>query len=390
VTRVWRWIRDVIADRGENEGVPIFLERVGQEGYSFRLGLRAGFGGQDTARIPVEQRVNSDPHPILKEIHYCEVAGRVLEAANVYALKEKVGALLDSIAPARALPLCYFRVPAMDYVVPVYEDDGSIVSPVIGGPHLKARDLAGIRRDVCRYLTATGYVHDPEEVTVGVLRPSDLSLVPPAAVIGSLEDPEVWIPTVEGVSAEGPVVGVLGHAAQLRPAERRRAGAGPAAQDTAPAAPEVISLIRFLRAEMERMRSALDPESLFACEVRPEIWANAEHRTDDAGLRLVAYLDDGDSTRLELPVRRTGAGDMAAALEDRHINVFLARDENALAAQVGRYLASGGFLRFAQEVEIHAVEAPRPERLEAEAIWTFGDGPSVANEEPEEVRTQWS
>ena len=239
--RVWRWIRDVIADRGEHDPVPIFLEKAGQDGYSFRLGLRAGIGGHDTARIPVGKRINPDPHPVLKEIHHCEVAGRLLEAANVYALREKVGALLDSIAPSRSLPLAYFRVPAMDYVVPVYEEDGHIVSPVIGGPNLKSRDLAGIRSEVCRYLVATGYVHEADEVTVGVLRPSDLSLVPPAAIICSLAEHGMWIPTVEGSSADGPVVGVLGHAAQLRPAERRRAGAGPAAQDTAPAAPDATS-----------------------------------------------------------------------------------------------------------------------------------------------------
>ncbi len=378
--RLWRWIRDVIADRGEHDPVPIFLEKASGGDYSFRLGLRAGIGGQETARIPVGRRLNPDPHPVLKEIHHCEVAGRVLEAANVYALREKVAALLDSIAPSRSLPLAYFRVPAMDYVLPVYEDDGHIVSPVIGGPSLRSRDLGGIRREVCRYLVAAGYVHDPEEVTVGVLRPSDLSLVPPAAIIRSLGDAEVWIPTVEGSSAEGPVVGVLGHAAQLRPAERRRAGAGPAAQDTAPAAPDVISLIRFVRAELERMRSKTDPEALYATEVRPEIWAAAERRSDDAGTRLVAYLDDGESTRLTLGVRRTGAGDLAVALEDSHINVFLARSENALCRQVGSYLAAGGFLRFAEEVEIHAAEPPRSERLDTDSIWTH----------PEEVQATWS
>jgi hypothetical protein len=156
-------------------------------------------------------------------------------------------------------------------------------------------------------------------------------------------------------------VGALGHAAQLRPAERRRAGAGPAAQDSAPAAPDVTSLIRFVRAELERMHSATDPEALYASEVAPDIWADAERRTEDAGTLLVADLDDGESTRLTLNVRRTGAGDVAVALEDRHINVFLARGEDALARQVGTYLAAGGFVRFAEEVEIHAAEAPRAE-----------------------------
>src|SRR3954452_6257380 len=116
LTRVWAWARGVVEDRGEGTPVPIFLERgAGGEGYAFRLGVRAGFGGGETARIPVHQRLNHAPHPILKEVHWCEVAGRTLEAANVFALKEKVAALLDGIAPARVLPLAYFRVPDMDY-----------------------------------------------------------------------------------------------------------------------------------------------------------------------------------------------------------------------------------------------------------------------------------
>ena len=194
-------MREVIADRGENVPVPIFLERnAGGDGYGFRLGVRAGFGGGETARIPVHSRVNEAPHPILKEVYSCEVAGRTLEAANVFALREKVAALLDGIAPARALPLAYFRVPAIDYELPVYEDDGQIVAPVIAGPKLKARDLAGIRRHICRYLVSAGYVASEDEVSIGVLRPRDLRLVEPAGVFRSFEDAELWMPSVEGVS----------------------------------------------------------------------------------------------------------------------------------------------------------------------------------------------
>ena len=79
-------------------------------------------------------------------------------------------------------------------------------------------------------------------------------------------------------------------------------------------------------------------------------------------------------------MRRTSAGDVAVALEDSHINVFLAPSENALARQVGTYLAAADFLRFADEVEIHAAEAPRAERLATDSIWTH----------PEEVHSQWS
>lgn len=389
---LWGWIRDVIADRGEHLPVPVYLEHArGGHGYAFRLGVRAGFGGQETARIPVHVKVNDSPHPILKEVHWCEVAGRTLEAANVYALREKVAQLLDSLAPARTLPLAYFRVPAMDYSVPVYEDDGRIVSPVIGGPNLKAGDLAGIRRVVCSYLMSAGYVSEPEAVTVGVVRPRDLSLVAPATVLRSLSDSSFWLPTVEGVSSEGPVVGVLASATRIAEPERRRFGAGPAAQDAAPAAPDVLSLLRFVRAEMSRspQHRDLDTDALYASEVRPEIWTAAESRTEDSGRSLVAHLSDEEQTRLELSIRGTGAGDVAAALIDSEISAFLAPDEDALARMVGRYLHDRGFLRFADEIEIHSAALPRAERLEADEIRTFGGDADTlrvaAGNRPEEV-----
>jgi hypothetical protein len=381
--RLWRWARDVIADRGEHEPVRIFLERdPGGDGYAFRLGVRAGFGGQETARIPVSRRPNPAPHPILKEIHLCEVAGQPLEAANVYALKAKVARLLESIAPARSLPLCEFRVPEMDYSLSVYEHGGMLSSPVIAGPKLKAPDLAGIRQVVCRYLVSAGYVADADQVAVGVVRPRDLRLVAPAAVFLSHTDPELWVPAVEGISAEGSVVGVVGRPTQLQRRERRRAGAPPGGEPSAPAAPDVIALLRYLRTELGRARSTA-AGGLYAAQVRPEMWRVAESRTDEAGSRLVAYLSDSEATRLELAVRRTGAGDVAVALQDRGINVFLAADEDALASMVGRHLAGAEFLRFAEEVEIHAVEAPRPERLDVESIV------SPNPHEPEEVHAAW-
>jgi hypothetical protein len=378
--RLWSWIKGVIADRGEHAPVPIHLERLpGEEGYFFRLGLRAGFGGQETARIPIGRRINPDPHPILKEIHHCEVAGATLESANVYALRAKVARQLETIAPARTLPVCYFRVPAMDYELPVYEHGGWLTSPIMGGPRLRSHDLAGIRAQVCRYLESAGYVNDMEEVSVGVLRPRDLSRVAPAAVFRSHSDPELWIPSVEGTSEEGPVVGLVGHAPQLRRPERRRKGGGPAPDESTPAAPDVIALLRYVRGEIGRAGEVAS-WGLYASQVRPEIWAIAEERTEDAGVRLVAHLTDDEGTRLELAARRTGAGDIAVAIADRGINVFLAPDEEALATQVGHHLAGADFLRFTEEVEIHRDEPPRAERLDVEAV----------SNEPEEVHTAWS
>jgi hypothetical protein len=367
---LWSWIRDTIAYQGEAAPVPIGLERAGDHGYRFRLGVRAGFGGGEAARLPIQHRPNVAPHPVLKEIYSCEVAGQTLEAANLFALREKVAAMLETIAPARALPLAYFRAPAVDYSLPVYEDDGQIVSPVLAGPKLKARDLAGIRRAVCRYLLSAGYVEDESEVVVGVLRPRDLRLVEPAAIFRSQVDPDLWLPTVEGVSAEGPVVGVLANAARLAEPERRRAGGGPLAQDSAPADQDVMSLLRRLRADMDRRQDPDRLAAMYASEVRPEVWEAVEARTADAGSRLGAYMTDDEGTQLELSVRRLPTGDVCAAFADPGINAFLASSEDELASMVGTHLHRSGFLRFAQEIEIHAAEAPRAERLDTEAIWT--------------------
>jgi hypothetical protein len=375
---VFSWIRGVIADRGEHDPVRIHLERTSQDSYALRLGIRAGFGGGETARIPVGRRVNSAPHPLLKEIHHCEVAGQTLEAANVHALKAKVERLLETIAPGRTLPLCYFRAPVIDYELPVFEHGGWLTTPVLGGPRLRAHDLAGIRRQVCRYLESAGYVGHADEVTVGVVRPRDLRRVAPAAVFRSHTDPQLWIPSVDGVSPDGPVIGVVGHAPELRRRERRRVGAGPRMEDTAPAAPDVVALIRYFQTELGRA-ARVAAWGLYASEVRPEIWAAAEARTEEAGTRLVAHLTGDQPTRLELAVRRTGAGDVATALEEHGINVFLAPDEDALATQVGHHLAHAEFLRSPAEVEIHHADAPRAERLGVDSIRA-----------PEEVHASWS
>ena len=61
----WSWFKDVLTDVGEHEPVPIHLEREGEDAYAFRLGLRAGFRGHETARIPIGRRPNPAPHPIL-------------------------------------------------------------------------------------------------------------------------------------------------------------------------------------------------------------------------------------------------------------------------------------------------------------------------------------
>jgi hypothetical protein len=343
------WIRGVLADTGEEDPVPIALERA-DGGYAFRLGLRAGFGGGETARIPVSVRPNPHAHPIVKEIYSCEVAGQQLEAANVHALRARVAAQLDSLAPARTLPLVWFGVPRAAYELPAYEYGDEIVCPILGGSKLRARDLGGMRALVCRHLLGTGYVDDEDEVTVGVLQPRDLRRVPPAAIFRCEQDPEMWIPAVGGVSEEGPVVGLLDHAVAL-------GGRGAARREEVVVAPDVIALLRTLRG---------DPRGVYAEWVNDDAWAAAEAHTRAEPVDLVAHLTNGEP--LELAVRRTAVGELVTAVEDRGITLLVGADVPELAAVVGRRLAARGHLRRAEDVQIATTAQPRPDRLDPGAI----------------------
>jgi hypothetical protein len=362
--RPLRWFVRNVRATSDPDPVPITLERnrdaateLGAHNppdvplYRFRVGLRAGFAGDTSAAIPVFKRVNPHPHPVLKEIFHCEVAGSELEAANVHAVREKVARMLEVLAPGGSLPLAYFRAPASDFSLPIYEDGGKLVCPMIAGASLKGDDLAQIRSSVCRYLVNGGYVAEPSQVEVRVVRPSDLKLVAPAAIIQSLEDPELWFASVEGRSSEGLVIGLLGEATELRPAERPRAGRP--ALESPPAASDVGSLLRLLANGLTEKGRITGASSLYATHVRPEVWGRTEQLTDDVGRRLVCWLDDDDQpVRLELPLRRTAAGELLTALEDEGIAVFTGTDESALAARVGQYLSGSGFLRFEDAVEV--------------------------------------
>jgi len=389
--RLWEWTKGVVGDQtGGVEPVHVGLERnpgavveLGAENprdvpiYILRVGISGGFGGS-RAGLPVFRHENPSPHPILKEIYRCEVAGKTLEAANVYALRDKVRRQLEVIAPTRSLPLCYFRAPRFDYSLPVYEQGSRLVCPVLTGPKIKAHDLAGLRGPLVRWLGAAGYLVDEEEPEVLVVRPSDMRLVPPAAIIRCLDDPALWLATVEGTSEEGPVVGLLTHPTELRTEERRRRGTPPAAAP--PSAPDITGLLRYIGHELAVRGRLLDPWALYACEVRPEIWARAEELTDPTNQRLACQLEGGES--LDVPIRRAAAGEVVAGLQERGITVFLAGDEDALASSVARYLVEIGFLRHAGDMRVETtVEAPA-ESLDPNSIWTH-TGLEVADTDTE-------
>jgi hypothetical protein len=333
--------------------------------YVLRVGVRGGFGGV-RAGLPVYRRENPSPHPVLKEIYQCEVAGKILEAANIYALREKVQRQLEVIAPARSLPLCYLRAPRYDHSLAVYEEGSRLVCPVLAGPKIKADSLAELRDPVVRHLQTAGYLMPDEEAEVLVLRPSDLRLVPPAAVIRCLDDPALWIPTVEGSSAEGPVVGLLAQPAELVTETRRRRGSPVVAPP--PSAPDVTALLRYIGHEMAVRGRLVNPWTLYATEVRPEIWARTEELTDVTSRTLTAHLEGG--TTLEVPVRHTAAGEAVGALRDQGIAVFLAGDHDALANVIGRYLVAYGFLRDPADLRPELVRQAPPERLDPDSIWT--------------------
>jgi hypothetical protein len=368
----WEYIKRVTTDQtGGVEPVAVGLERnpdaVVELGaynppdlplFVLRVGIEGGFG-RTRAGIPVYRHQNPSPHPVLKEIYHCEVAGKTLEAANIHALREKVRAQLEVIAPAHSLPLCYFRAPRYDYSLAVYEQGGKLVCPVLAGPKLRADGLAELRRPVVRHLRTSGYLVAHEEPEVLVVRPSDLSLVPPACTVCCVDDPDLWIPTVEGTSADGPVVGLLSHPAELAGARRRLRR--PVEVEPPPFAPDVAGLLRYLGSELVREGHLNNPWSLYASAARPEIWARTEELTDPTSRLLTAHMEGGEA--LEMAIRHTAAGESVAALRDRDrgICVFLAGDDDALAAVAGRFLAAAGFVRDPGDLRPESVaETPAP------------------------------
>jgi hypothetical protein len=394
---LWSWTKRVVTDQtGGVEPVAIDIERnpgavveLGAENppdlplYVLRVGVRGGFG-RVLAGLPVFRRENPSPHPVLKEIYQCEVAGKVLEAANIYALREKVQRQLEVIAPARSLPLCYFRAPRYDYSLPVHEEGAHLVCPVLAGPKIKARSLAELRAPVIRHLLTAGYLMPDEEPDVLVLRPSDLRLVPPAAVIRCLDDPALWLPTVEGSSAEGPVVGLLAHPAELATETRIRRDSSAVAPP--PSAPDITALLRYIGHEMAVRGRLVNPWALYATEVRPEIWARTEELTDGTNRTLTAHLVAGGS--LQVPVRHTAAGEAVGAIRDQGIAVFLAGGPEALGDVIGRYLVAFGFLRDPADLRPELVGPAPPERLDPDSIWTGAPpGMQIDNPHDQEVST---
>ena len=376
---LWSWTKRIATSEtgGDPEPVPIELERnpdatveLGAENppdvplYMLRVGMRSGFGHSE-AGLPVYRRVNPSPHPILKEIYFCEVAGQTLEAANVFALRAKVQQALEAIAPAHSLPLGYFRAARFDYSLPVYEEGSHLVCPVLTGPSIKGRELSDLRGPVTRWLRSAGYLADQEEPEIEVVRPSDLRLVPPAALIRSVDDEEIWMPTVEGTSLEGPVIGLLAHPAVLHVPQRRLAGSDEAVP---PSATDVTGLLRYLGGELAVRGHVVNPWSLYASDVRPEIWSRTEELTDPTNRRLECFIEG--AAELRLPIRHTAAGEVCAALQEHGITVFLAGDDEALASTVGRYLSAAGFLRHVEDIRLEREERAPAESLDPDAIWT--------------------
>ena len=238
---------------------------------------------------------------------------------------------------------------------------------MLTGPKIRAGSLAELREPVVRHLLTAGYLMPDEEPDVLVLRPSDLRLVPPAAVIRSLDDPALWLPAVEGTSAEGPVVGLLAQPAELATEARRRRGSP--AWPHPPPPPTSPRCLRYIGHEMTVRGRLVDPWTLYATEVRPEIWARTEELTDGTDRALTAHLVGGPP--LEVPVRHTAAGEAVGAISDQGIAVFLAGDHDALGDR-DRALPRWPPASCAIPptcARRWSAQAP-PERLDPDSIWT--------------------
>jgi hypothetical protein len=309
------WVRDVIADHGDVAPIPVRVEE-GAGGCFLVAGVNGG-----AARIAVDRRRNPAPHPILKEIHSCEVAGRRLEAESPEALRRKVAAMLEGLAPGRDLPLAYFRAPAAGYELPVYADEDHIVAHAFGGPRSRARDLAGVRAHVARHLVSAGYVAAEDDLEVALVDPVDLCLIEPTAAFRSLADEELWLPWIDRSHAADPRIDRLGLDAS-----------GDA---------DVLAVLAWLRDQASGQWTVDSAEFLYASGVRPAAWSTAQRGCSDAGMLVLAEID-GDAPRLELPVLRTATGELVVALDCGGIDVFLGATPHELATLIGMRLVRHG------------------------------------------------
>jgi hypothetical protein len=318
------WARQVLADTGEVAPIPVKVED-GPDGCFIVAGVNGG-----AARVAVQRRPNTAPHPILKEIHSCDVAGRHLEAESADALRGKVARMLEGIAPGKSLPIAYFRAPEAHYELPVYEDEGGhIVAHAFGGPRSRARDLAAVRAHVLRHLTNAGYVASDDDLEVGLIDPADLSLIEPLAVFRSLHDAQLWIPWTDRADTRSPRIDALG-------------------LDAPAGGNDLLTLLGWARGELDGPAA----EGLYASRVRPETWRSAEALAAPAGVTIAADLDGGEAMHLELPVLRTRDADLAVALDSGGIDAFVAPTPDALAAAVGLRLQQCGFLRSPERVRV--------------------------------------
>ena len=242
---------------------------------------------------------------------------------------------LEPIAPGRSLPLCYFRAPAMDYELPVYEHGLALVCPVLGGPkpegarprrHPRLRSAATwSRRATCGRRTRCRGARAPSARPAPRRRPQPCFRSPRTSRSSGSPPSRASRPRARWSAC-------VGHAAELGGASAAAGRRAARARTPPSAAPTSLALLRYLAAELGRAGSGLDPWTSTPPTSGPEIWAAAEARTEDAGAGSSRTSRDGESTRLELASAAHAARAIVAVrARGRGISVFLAADEDALA-----------------------------------------------------------
>ena len=200
---------------------------------------------------------------------------------------------LETIAPGRSLPLCYFRAPAMDYALPVHEEGGDLVCPVLGGAQAQGRRPGRAPEPVVappRPRRLPGLrARSPRSWSSGR---ATCAWSTPAAVIRCL-DAGALDADRRGHLARGPRRWPPRPSARAAPRERRRAARRRRPRPP-PSARDVIGLLRYLR---HRDRpSAGDSRAPGPLRLRRSPGDlgphRGAHRADDT--RLVGHLDGGE------------------------------------------------------------------------------------------------
>jgi hypothetical protein len=251
--------------------------------YFFELGLSRVIEGGGQATLPVYWRPNTSPHPMLKEIYSVEVAGIMVEKANILAVEKALPDAVQSLANYGTLPYYFIDIPGRARI-PVYLVDGKLQTRVGDDAQLEEDDVGQLWHALGDYLIPTRVTNSREEVTVSLLFWKELRIYPPAFIFRNGKG-KIWIPIF--YRGERLNYDVIGQPSRLLPIS------------------EAFNLREEVAAGLTASKMLSSPFELRMDQVQREIWDRLE-KTVAPTDRVLSYYEE--TTRTELPIFEVRGG----------------------------------------------------------------------------------